>query len=799
MLSRLCRTLVSACLSAFAIVFVASQLLAQTPAQTAAPPRDPSEQAKVTLDQIEAALDRGLSGDELVELKRKLDPIREALAAALAEVEPRLAEARDRLSQLGPKPADNAPPEAPEARQMRESQTKAVADIDARVRGIKVLQVRADQLADRIVDKRRQLFTAELFQRSTPIVDPRFWSELSDALPWLGRSTSFLVTDWWDHLTGVVGTGRLAVAAATALAAIAVLFVIYRTLRRRGLYRRPEDKPASDLAKVLADLRVTAERSLVLPILIGIAVAIVENFGLVLPRAQPLVPQALIAAVLVISCTRGVMQGTFSPNAPAYRLVPMPTGQADAIFDAMRAAAWIVAAWIFFLAFARVLFAPVAITALFTAMTALAMVVVIIVYLRRTTERAQDDDEGAVAEAGEEGTAAEPSEPPIWGWTRPVLWLIVATIVVGVMAGYSALSAFIATRLVAAVVIAAATIIILRLLDAVFAEWSGANTHRGRVLAASIGIKPGRLQLAGTLFAGILKVTILVLSAFTVLGPWGFGGAAATLDDAFFGLRLPEVRTIALNVVGGALVLAGGFLALRAVQRWLRDKVLPLSGMDAGLQNSVSTILGYAGFALVLGLTLRQLGLDLSNLAIVAGALSVGIGFGLQSITSNFVSGLILLAERPIRVGDSIVVKGEEGYVRKISVRSTEIETFERATVIVPNADMITGVVKNWTHSNTLSRIAVPVRVAFDSDPEVVRDELIAVACDNRFVMQQPPPRVFLMRFADTGLDFELRCVVSNVEYSLTVRSDLQLAILTRFREKGIMIAPPPQAAITRI
>lgn len=793
MLSRLCRILAPVLLPAFMVVLVAGQLLAQT----ATPPRDPAEQAKVTLDQIEAALDRRLSGDELTDLKRKLDPIRDALAASLAEIEPRLAEARDRLSQLGEKPAANAPPEAPEASQMRETQTKAVADIDARVRSIKVLQVRADQLADRIVDKRRQLFTAELFERSTPIVDPRFWSELSGALPWMGRSAGFLFTDWWDHLTGVVGTGRLAVAAATALAAIAVLFIVYRTLRRRGLYRRPDDKPASELAKILADLRVTAERSLVLPILVGIAVAIVENFGLVLPRAEPLVPQAVIAAVLVISCTRGVMQGAFAPGAPAYRLVPMPAGQADAIFDAMRAAAWIVAGWIFFLALARVLIAPVAVTALFTAMTALAIVVVIIVYLRRTTERSPDE-EVATAEAADAAAPPEDIEPAIWGWTRPLLWLIVTAIVVGIIAGYSALSAFIATRLVAAVVIAAATIIILRLLDAVFAEWSGANTHRGRVLAASIGIKPDRLQLTGTLLAGILKVTILVLSAFTVLGPWGFGGAAATLDDAFFGLRLPEVRTLAFNVLGGAMVLIGGFFVLRAVQRWVRDKVLPLSGMDAGLQNSVSTIFGYAGFALVLGITLRQLGLDLSNLAIVAGALSVGIGFGLQSITSNFVSGLILLAERPIRVGDSIVVKGEEGYVRKISVRSTEIETFERATVIVPNADMITGVVKNWTHSNTLSRIAVPVRVAFDSDPEVVRDELISVACDNRFVMQQPPPRVFLMRFADTGLDFELRCVVSNVEYALTVRSDLQLAILNRFREKGIMIAPPPQAAIVR-
>ncbi|QCI64459.1 DUF3772 domain-containing protein [Phreatobacter stygius] len=795
MRSRLRLVLAQVLLSALAMVLVAGQILAQAPA------RDPAEPAKAALDQIETALERRLTGDELTDLKRKLDPVRDALVVALAEVEPRLTEARDRLTQLGPKPADNAPPEAPEARQMRDTQTKAVADIDARVRNIKVLQVRADQLADRIVEKRRQLFTAELFERSNSVVDPRFWSDLSGALPWMWRSAGFLIGDWWQHLTDVVGTGRLAVAAAVGLMAAGALFSIYRTLRRRGLYRRPDDKPASQLAKVLADLRVAAERSLVLPILVGIAVAIVENFGLVLPRAEPLVPQALIAAVLVISFTRGVMQGVFAPGAPAYRLVPVPDEQGDAIFDAMRVAAWVVASGVFFLAIARVLIAPVAITALITSLTALAIVGVIVVYLRRTMEREPDEAETPEAETPPAGEVAEAAvkEPPIWGWTRPALWLIVAVVVVGLIAGYSALAAFVATRLVAAVVIAAATILILNLLDAVIAEWCGASTHRGRVLAASIGIKPERLQLVGTLLAGVLRVVILVMSAFTVFGPWGFGGAAATLDDAFFGLRFHELRTLALTVAGGVLVLLIGFFMLRGVQRWVRDKVLPLSGMDAGLQNSVSTIFGYAGFALVLGITLRQLGLDLSNLAIVAGALSVGIGFGLQSITSNFVSGLILLAERPIRVGDSIVVKGEEGYVRKISVRSTEIETFERATVIVPNAEMITGVVKNWTHSNTLSRIAVPVRVAYESDPEVVRDELIAVACENRFIMQQPPPRVFLMRFADSGLDFELRCVVSNVEYSLTVRSDLQLAILSRFRERGIMIAPPPPAAIARL
>lgn len=762
---------------ALAPVLPAAAQAPAAPPPAAAPARDAAEAAKARLDQVEVTLERRLSEPELADLRSRLDPVREALTAALAQVEPRLAEARDRLTQLGPKPADNAPPEAAEARQQRDEQTKAVADLDARVRAIRVQQVRADQLAERITDRRRQLFTAQLFERSVPVVDPTFWTQLIDGLPRFVRSAQFLVSDWLDHLTDDVGYGRLTAAALVGLLVALALTALYRWLRRRGLYANPADEPASTLAGVLATFRVAAERALVLPVLVGAALLIAENFDLVLPRAEPLMPAAIITAVIVISLTRGVMQGVLAPGAPAYRLVKLTDAYADAVFAAMRGAAWVLAGGLILLAFARVIVAPVAVTAFLTSLTAMGIAGVIYWFLRRTTEPAESGSEDA-------------TEPQAWGWTRPALWLGLAIIVVALMAGYIALSAFVASRIAAAVLIAAATVMLLALIDAVIAEWFGPTTVRGRSLSVAIGIRPERLDLIGTLIGGLLRVIVLIASAMAVFGPWGFGGAGASLEDAFFGLRFGELRTLVLALIGSGAVVAIGILLLRAVLKWVREQVLPRTGIDSGLQNSIATILGYAGFAMVAGLALRQLGLDLSNVTIIAGALSVGVGFGLQSIVSNFVSGLILLAERPIRVGDQIVVKGEEGYVRKISVRSTEIETFERATVILPNAELISGVVKNWTHSNTLGRLTIPVRVGFESDPDLVRDELVAAACDNRFIVQQPPPRVFLMRFADLGMDFELRCVVSNVEYSLTVRSDLQLAILKRFRDRGIVVMP---------
>jgi len=220
----------------------------------------------------------------------------------------------------------------------------------------------------------------------------------------------------------------------------------------------------------------------------------------------------------------------------------------------------------------------------------------------------------------------------------------------------------------------------------------------------------------------------------------------------------------------------------------LETELLPRTKLEPSLQLSIVTIFGYVGAITAIGLALSGLGFDLQKVALIAGALSVGIGFGLQSVVSNFVCGLILLTERPIRVGDSIVVKGEEGWVRRVRVRATEIETFDRASVIIPNSEFITGVVKNWTRANTLGRIVIKVGVAYDSDPVQVREILLDIAGTHPQIVQSPPPGVFLLAFGESALEFELRCVVGDVEKALSVRSDLNYAIIKRFREAGIEI-----------
>src|SRR6185312_12494288 len=235
------------------------------------------------------------------------------------------------------------------------------------------------------------------------------------------------------------------------------------------------------------------------------------------------------------------------------------------------------------------------------------------------------------------------------------------------------------------------------------------------------------------------------------------------IKNVTLGIRIGDF-TISFGAVFGAILLFLIVVGLtRLVQRWLEKEVMPHTAFEPSLQLSIVTILGYVGFIVALVGALGEIGIDPQKIALVAGALSVGIGFGLQSIVSNFVSGLILLAERPIRVGDQIVVKGDEGFVRRISVRATEIETFDKASVIVPNSELITGVVKNWTHANTLGRVNIKVAVSYASDPDKVMEILRTCVTDHPNVLKQPEPAIQLSEFGATAMMFDIFCIVPNL------------------------------------
>jgi small-conductance mechanosensitive channel len=328
---------------------------------------------------------------------------------------------------------------------------------------------------------------------------------------------------------------------------------------------------------------------------------------------------------------------------------------------------------------------------------------------------------------------------------------------------------------------------------AISARNAFAETAVGKRLERRFGL--GQVALDQVGLAAGLSIYVLVFICFIplILLQWGFQVAdiEAWAFRIFTEIRIGTITISLVGILAGILLFAAGLVVTRWFQKWIDGNVLARSQVDAGVRNSVRTAVGYAGVALAGLVGISAAGINLSSLALVAGALSLGIGFGLQNIVSNFVSGLILLAERPFKVGDWVVAGTTEGFVRRISVRATEIETFQRQMVIVPNSLLINGQVGNWTHRNNLGRVDLTISVHGSNDPRRVQEILAEVVGAQQGLLRNPEPLVLFQAFSPSTLDFEVRAFLADILNGTGVRSELRAAILERFRAEEIAIGGP--------
>jgi small-conductance mechanosensitive channel len=734
------------------------------------------ESAKTALDEVEAAIGRDdITSDTLASLRPKLNSAADAIQAKIDELEPRFRDLEERRNQLGPAPAKDAPPEAPEVAKDRQELAADHAEVGGALKQAQVLKIRANQLSEQLADKRHTLYARELFARSGSVLDPSLWMEASTGLAREWRSAQALFEAWTTF--ALQGHHLRLVTAGIILIGIVVLAI---GVTRWWLPRFDAGlRDESRFAKAWTALWVFVWLAARTPLALMAGLFVLDLLGLLISRLDQ-IGQGLVAGVAAAAFGRAVARALFAPDRPERRLVQVEDQTARSLHNHLVWASRALGVAILLQIAHKTLYAPLTVTvatnALFAAVTA--------AFLSHLVLRL-----GSLKSRHDGGAGAVPG-------LHPLAWLMTIIIIVALIAGYTAFAAFVALRVIVAAAVFGALYLLLIVTQALFAALSE-QTPRGRALAANLGLSPRSVGIAGALLSAVIRLMLIVLACLLIIGPWEV--STADLFDSVrnvpFGFKIGEIQ-VSFRAILGALVGLAVLLAItRVVQRWLELELLPRTSLEPSLQLSIATIFGYIGGIAAIALALAGLGIDLQKIALVAGALSVGIGFGLQSIVSNFVSGLILLTERPIRVGDSIIVKGEEGWVRRVRVRATEIETFDRATVIIPNSELITGVVKNWTHANTLGRIVIKVGVAYDSDPDQVRDVLVEVAKAHPQIVQAPSPSALLIAFGASTLDFELRCIVTNVESGSSVRSDLHFAIIKRFREVGIRIPYPKTEA----
>ena len=721
------------------------------------------EELKKSLDEIEAAVDsEDITAETLAGFRDKLNSATDILRKKIDWLEPRAKEAEDRLKELGPAPAKDAPAESAEIAGQRKELTDEFNDIDGELKQARVLTVKTDQLGDRVAQKRHALYANELFARSASILDPSFWTEVYRALPIELRSIEALVDAWSEHHTRPRWAGAALI--------IVIIIAIVVVLTRWWLPRLIGEPSNTRSAKAWAALWVFIWFAIRTPLAGFAALLALTTFGLLTVRLEQ-IAQGVVAGMAAAAFGHGVARGLLAPEHPHRRLVQEDDETALCFYNHLLWASRALGVLIVLQVIHKTLFAPLVITvatnALFAATTAAFLVHLV---LRLGTIKKN---------RGEALVAAS--------WAHPLGLLMAVLIGIALVAGYAGVAAFISLRVIVAAAVFGALFLLLVITQTLFASINE-QTPKGQMLAESLGIDPRTLGLSGALLSALIRVILIATSFLLIIGPWEVSTADLfdTVRNIPFGFKIGEIRVSFQAILAAILVLVLLLVLMRIIQRWLERELLPRTGLEPSLQLSIVTIFGYVGAITAIALALSGLGFDLQKIALIAGALSVGIGFGLQSIVSNFVSGLILLTERPIRVGDSIVVKGEEGWVRRVRVRATEIETFDRASVIIPNSEFITGVVKNWTRANRLGRIVVKVGVSYETDPDRVRDILTDIANAHPQIVQTPPPAAYLVAFGETSLEFELRCVVAEVEKGLSVRSELHYAIIQKFREAGI-------------
>jgi len=734
------------------------------------------------LDQIRQKVTVKANEDLLSSLRQAALQVQKQADSLIARQAVDIEHLDDQLKILGPPQPD----EAPSLTSQRKTLTNQKNALVSEERQANTLSQSARDLATQIFSLRRSLFDSQISTRTASPLSSAFWSTLirptDDDLGRMNR----LLTEVRSVFDSALEPGNRALFFSVVFGAFLVWVVVRRLLERlliwgmvrwlpEGRLRRSALALAVGLSTIVT---ITAATSLLRWGIVSNAVLTNDVVNL-LDQLQTLIT---FCAFIV-----GLGRALLMLPHPSWRLPQIP----DEIATAMGRFPAVLALALMIIGTQErinsVIASSLALTVAVNGLTALAVSLVFffaLIRYRRTRRRFELE-----------------RLPGFAGLVPFVIAVWVGLSLLALLSGYLTLAYFLAVKLLWMSVVASTAYLLIACFGDVCETLLSPKQPGGMALGSALGLSARHQAQASTILAGVGRTLLLFAAVLLAFMP--SGSSPGELLESFIQLDFTNKSLGNLNIVPGDILLAliclvVGLLAIRVLKDWFGERLLPETNMDAGMQASLVTLIGYIGFVLVVAVVMSTLHISLTNLTWVVSALSVGIGFGLQAIVQNFISGLILLTERPVKVGDWVSLAGVEGDIRRINVRATEIQMSDRSTVIVPNSQFITQNVRNVTMGNALGVVGITLTLPLETDVLQIRELLLQAFTEHEAILDAPAPSVTFKDLTNSGLIISASGYVNSPRSVGGARSDLLFTVLGRLREMGIALSSPQNMVLIK-
>ncbi|AOJ19761.1 mechanosensitive ion channel protein [Burkholderia cenocepacia] len=748
------------------------------------------KQMQAELDRIKQQTSTASNSKELDALDDSAQELSTDVAKLQSDLTPQRAQVQAQLDVLGPAPAEGAAPEAPAVAKQRAALDARKTQIDAALKQAADQKTSLTNLTEQFAKLHRSLLKNQLAFRSGSIFSAQFWLPLFHLSPDDRQRLEDFDDELFDMLRSSWAPGQRAITTVLLIAAFAAWLGGRRLIERGLAWIALNRLPPTRLRRSALALSTALSTFLATAIAIQILYLAVARHYELTPSLTDLWDQfAKLAATCALIA--GLGRALLCTKHPTWRLPALadPVALAMKPFPSILAGLLLVSGTLE--SINRIVDTSLSVTLFGRGIVSLVVALTVGASLLRAN-RARS----ALAAAGE----APEQRSTLAGLIHAGVTLAIVASLIALLIGYITVARFITYELVWFEIVLCATYILIQLTRDASESLFSSSLSTGQQIKHLFALEDRHLDQARTVLSGF-GTSLLMLIAAIALVTGGFGTTPGDLLDSAVAMigsqRLQSLNIMPDRILNAVIGFAIGFYLLRSLRRWLDGEFMPALGMDTGMRVSLITLFTNVGYVLLVLMTLGLLGVRWNNLAWIVSALSVGIGFGLQEIVKNFVSGLILLTERPVKVGDMVSIAGVEGDIRRINVRATEIQLSDRSTVIVPNSQLISQNVRNVTMGNNTQGVATLVLTfPLNTDPEQVRDLLLDAYREHPAILDKPAPSVTFSQLAPDGITLSVTGYVSSPRIASSTKSDLLFEILKQLRAAGITLSSPQMLVV---